>query len=233
MQNIEELVSNAVDYESANDDASLRGFLEEVALISDIDNYDADADAVVLMTIHSAKGLEFPVVYLPGMENGIFPSQQNQLDNEEMEEERRLAYVAITRAKQKLFCTYARERLLYGKTQYNTVSTFIEEMPSDKLDRNDAPKHRNYVFDSIGSGRSSTVAESSFKAQTYIAPKKPAASDVFSPGDDVIHTAFGKGTVLTVRPMGSDTLYEIAFDNFGTKKLMGSYARLKRAKTEN
>lgn len=240
VQNVEELVSNAVEYENGNDDASLQGFLEEVALVSDIDNYDREADAVVMMTIHSAKGLEFPVVFLPGMENGIFPGQQNQYDREEMEEERRLAYVAVTRAKQRLFCTYARERLLYGKTQFNQISDFIKEMPESKLDMSDGTRSKNYVFDNPFSGAGGAVTRSSFgspagkpdariTAPAYTAPQKRTLGEVFAAGDDVVHATFGKGTVLSVRQMGSDVLYEIAFDEFGTKKLMGTYAKLKRA----
>jgi len=232
LENIEELISNALEYEENNDDASLQGFLEEVALVSDIDNYDREADAVVLMTIHSAKGLEFPVVFLPGMENGIFPGQQNQYEREDMEEERRLAYVAVTRAKSRLYCTYCRERLMFGKTQYNPMSVFLTEMPSSRVDSSEGTRSRNYTF---GSGTQTAGSKSpdkggqSVKLPTYNVSKPKSAGERFSPGDEVMHASFGRGTVLSVKPMGSDVLYEIAFDDCGTKKLMGSYARLKRA----
>lgn len=131
LSNIEELVSNAVTYTENNEDATLSGFLEEVALVADVDNYDADADAIVLMTIHSAKGLEFPVVFLPGMEENIFPGAQSAFENSELEEERRLAYVAVTRAKEKLFMIHCRSRLQYGRTSFNAESRFIREIPEE------------------------------------------------------------------------------------------------------
>ena len=140
MNNIGELVSAARQYEEQTDEASLVGFLEDVALVSDIDKYDEEADAVVLMTIHSAKGLEFPVVFLAGMEDGIFPSEQNRNSADEMSEERRLAYVAITRAKEKLYITYARGRMMYGRTLYGRLSCFIREEVPEQLIERDMPR---------------------------------------------------------------------------------------------
>ena len=234
LENIEELVSNAVEFENKNDDATLQSFLEEVALISDIDNYDEDAEAVVMMTVHSAKGLEFPVVFLPGMENGIFPGAMSMTEEEEMEEERRLAYVAITRAKERLYCTYVRERLMFGRTQYNPVSKFITEIPSSMLNIVDETRHKNYVFDSAYKPPYQSGTAVGYNNVRNTAPSRPAQSSsapltFFGPGDSVVHPSFGKGVVLTVKAMGKDCLYEIAFDDFGTKKLMGSYAKLKKA----
>ncbi len=234
IENVDELVSNAVEFENQNDNATLASFLEEVSLISDIDNYDSESDSVVLMTIHSAKGLEFPVVFLPGMENGIFPGIQSIGVDEEMEEERRLAYVAITRAKQKLVCTYVKERLMFGKTQYNQVSRFITEIPEDVLDVQDEIRHRNYMFESRATAKARREealgkgigAPNVFEGKGSARESAPA---VFSVGDSVIHPSFGRGDVLSARVMGKDCLYEVAFDNFGTKKLMGSYAKLKKA----
>jgi DNA helicase-2/ATP-dependent DNA helicase PcrA len=134
--NVRALISYAEEYEQNNEEATLEGFLEDIALVADVDNYDSEADAVVLMTIHSAKGLEFPVVFLAGMEDGIFPSQQNLGEPDEMSEERRLAYVAITRAKEKLYVTYAKNRTMYGRTNYGMLSCFIrEEVPSALIER--------------------------------------------------------------------------------------------------
>ncbi len=239
LENIEELISNAVEYENKNDDATLQGFLEEVALISDIDNYDSDADAVVLMTVHSAKGLEFPVVFLPGMEDGIFPGAMSITDAEELEEERRLAYVAITRAKEKLYVTHVKDRLLFGRTQYNRLSKFITEIPSSVMNVVDETRHRNYDFTGAGTygsqqsggGYLSGASRPAYGTQT--ASKSSAGVTTqqiigFVPGDSVIHPSFGRGDVISVKAMGKDCLYEIAFDNFGTKKLMGSYAKLKK-----
>ena len=133
LENVKELVSNAVEYSESHENADLAGFLEEAALVSDIDNYDAGADAVVLMTVHSAKGLEFPVVFLPGMEEGLFPGMQTLHDPKELEEERRLAYVALTRAKEKIYISHVRERMLFGHTQYNQPSRFVKEIPEELI----------------------------------------------------------------------------------------------------
>ena len=224
LENVEELISNAVEYESNNEEASLSGFLEEVALVSDIDNYDKDADAVVMMTMHSAKGLEFPVVFLPGMENGMFPSVSALSEHIELEEERRLAYVAITRAKEKLFLIHAKERLLYGSTQYNPLSRFVKEIPPlllDKKDEKEQPRARvsggGYQPKIVGGIGGAKAPE-----------KKKTAIEIFTVGARVQHPTFGIGSVLSVRSLGSDTLYEVAFDTVGTKKLMGNMAKLKK-----
>lgn len=229
LDNVQELISNAVEYENSAEDPSLSGFLEENALVSDIDNYDKSADAVVMMTIHSAKGLEFPVVFLPGLENGIFPGIMSISDHNEMEEERRLAYVAITRAREQLFCTHAKERMLFGRTQYNPVSQFLTEIP-EKLVNDitvEAPK-KSVNFDFPEYGRKKPAAEA-IREKTVFDMKPKAAVERFAVGEIVIHPNFGRGEILSVRPMSSDTLYEIAFENMGTKKLMATYAKLKKS----
>ena len=224
IENIQELVSNAIEYENSVEEATLAGFLEEVALVSDVDNYDKEADAVVLMTIHSAKGLEFPVVFIAGFENGIFPGIQSMTDPAELEEERRLAYVAITRAKEKLFLTHARERMLFGRTQYNPVSRFADEIPESLIETVAEPKKQGnfdvptYVKKPNNAVKETTVFD--------MKPKKEAASALL-PGTRVVHASFGKGEILSAKPMGADVLYEVAFDSVGTKKLMGTYAKLK------
>ena len=145
LENIEEFISGVIDYEANNDDPTLLGFLEENALVSEIDKYDEDADAVVLMTIHSAKGLEFPVVFLPGMEDGLFPGTQSIMGGEdELEEERRLAYVAVTRAKDVLYMIRVRNRMLYGRTTVNQPSRFIEEIPAELICE-DVPRYEGYA----------------------------------------------------------------------------------------
>ena len=131
LNNLEELVSMAADYEKRAEEATLIGFLEEISLVADVDKYDENADAVVMMTMHSAKGLEFPVVFVPGMEEGVFPGMQSITNPTELEEERRLAYVAITRAREELYLFRARERMTYGRTQYNPESQFIAEIPEE------------------------------------------------------------------------------------------------------
>lgn len=235
LENIEEFISGVIDYSEREDNPTLSGFLEERALVSEVDQYDENADAVVMMTIHSAKGLEFPVVFLPGMEDGIFPGMQNILASDaEMEEERRLAYVAITRAKDLLYIVHTSRRMLYGRTSYNPVSRFVGEIPDNLIDRQDKPKYterpiqnsyytQNARTSPIFSDEKLTVGKPIFKPQPSAASKT-----TFKEGDIVSHMTFGRGEILSVKPMGADTLYEVAFDKVGTKKLMGTYARLKK-----
>lgn len=228
-ENVEEFISNAVQYEEQNEDATLSGFLEEIALVADIDNYDTEADAVVLMTIHSAKGLEFPVVFLPGMEDGIFPSLQSSMSPDELEEERRLAYVAITRAKERLYIISAKERLLYGRTQYNMQSRFIDEIGKDHVEESLLQQRAKTPIETGDKKKKMHISNELFSRSSvsgYVG--KSASVENISTGDRVKHLTFGSGTVLSVREMGADVLYEIAFDNVGTKKLMATYAKLKK-----
>ena len=226
-ENVQEIISVAMEYEESHADATLRGFLEEVALVSDIDNYDATSEAVVLMTIHSAKGLEFPVVFLPGMEEGVFPSQQSALIKEELEEERRLAYVALTRAEQRVYALCAKERLLYGKTLYNPKSRFLDEIGEEyKVEEvlEQKPKYRT----EFGEKTKKFSLSNEFTAKSSLTSEvgKTKKVESFVAGDRVKHYMFGEGTVLSVREMGADVLYEVAFDKAGTKKLMATYAKL-------
>ncbi|MBP3918232.1 MAG: UvrD-helicase domain-containing protein [Clostridia bacterium] len=241
VQNVKELVSNAVAYEEANEDATLSGFLEEVALVSDIDNYDENADAVVLMTIHSAKGLEFPVVFLPGMEEGLFPSIQSAMNPEELEEERRLAYVAITRAKTRLYALHTRERLIYGKTNFNQKSRFLEEIPEEYTNIEIPKSIRQQAAEAEAAANGGTVTAPGDRKKKVTMSKeffresdlsagvgRTQSYDRFTAGDVVSHFTFGRGVILSVREMGADILYEIAFDTVGTKKLMATYAKLRK-----
>ncbi len=241
LDNIGELVSSAAQYEASAETPSLSEFLEDVALVSDVDKYDETADAVVLMTIHSAKGLEFPVVFLPGMEEGLFPGHQSIMNPDEIEEERRLAYVAITRAKKKLYITHVHDRMLNGSTQFNQLSRFVSEIPEELIEGMEtysAPQQKRVVFSSSGAtpnNRNSTgfrnFGGSSYSSGGYTSRgrKNPPPAASFTAGERVCHNTFGKGTILSVRAMGSDTLYEIAFDNAGTKKLMATYAKLTKS----
>ncbi len=234
LDNVSELISAAIEYEEQAEEPSLSEFLEEVALVSDIDKYDDTADAVVMMTIHSSKGLEFPIVFLPGMEDGLFPGMQSIGSEADMEEERRLAYVAVTRAKSRLFITHVRDRLLYGRTQFNPISRFVSEIPSELLDAEkpqktqstgaafSRPRTAYAPFGAAGASRTAATA-------TSAPPKKTAPAESFSAGETVIHATFGRGVILSVKPMGGDILYEIVFDTVGTKKIMATYARMKRA----
>ena len=259
LENLDEFKSGILEYLQDNDAPSLTGFLEETALVADVDRYDETADAVVMMTVHSAKGLEFPIVFLPGMEEGLFPGMQTITEGQtEMEEERRLAYVAITRAKKELYILHTRNRLLYGQTMYNPVSRFVSEIPEsliEKLDESEAGAVRirqtgygNYGYGQYGSfgnqaapvqpkrtyyseNATRTPSSPSF-GRPATTPARPAtgntAREVFAPGDRVKHLNFGEGEILSVKSMGADTLYEIMFDTVGTKKLMATYAKLKK-----
>ena len=212
LQNLDALYVAVTEYMERVYDPSLSGFLEEVALVSDIDKYDENADAVTLMTIHSSKGLEFPVVFLPGMEDGVFPGEQSLTTPDEIEEERRLAYVAITRAKKILIITHAKERMLYGATRRNPPSRFVREIDPKYLDIQRERPTSTFVArqPSIDYG------------QSFKKPEKPKIVP-FEIGDRVHHFTFGEGVVLNVIPMSGDYMYEIAFDRVGTKKLMATY----------
>ena len=255
LQNLEEFKSQIMEYEKESENPNLQEFLEETALVADVDRYDEEADAVVMMTVHSAKGLEFPVVILPGMEEGIFPGMQTiDAGNSEMEEERRLAYVAITRAKTELYILHTSQRMLFGRTSYNPISRFVSEIPSKLLEK-EKTEARGGVRGSVGGyggygGQSRSVYGSHGAStpmnqkKTYYsevpqkssasssgrtaAPKASAPQEIFKAGDRVKHFVFGVGEIISVKPMGTDTLYEIVFDRAGTKKLMATYAKLKR-----
>lgn len=245
VNNIKELSSMFIKYEEESEDANLSEFLEDVALISDIDSYNEDEDAVVLMTLHSAKGLEFPVVFIPGMEEGIFPGNQSMFSEEDLEEERRLAYVGITRAKKKLYLISSQQRMLYGQTSRNMPSRFLREIPSSVIDDQSVVARRSTGFTTPRTayanasrnelGHSSHNKIGSYTQSSSSAHKFGQAGNAaqknnidFKVGDTVCHKSFGTGTVLTVTPMGGDVLLEVAFDKAGTKKMMANYARLEK-----
>ena len=222
IENIGELKTNLMKYEEAAEQPELAGFLEEVALYTDLDRME-ETDSVLMMTLHSAKGLEFPSVFIVGMEEGVFPGMQAIYDMNEMEEERRLAYVGMTRAKRNLYLTAAASRMIFGQTNHNRISRFIEEIPDEYKEFFDETERRrqnvSYHFEEAPSGRIRT--EKTFSA----APQK-AQGTVFGVGDRVRHKVFGGGTVLAASPMAGDTMLEIAFDTKGTKKLMANFAKL-------
>ena len=225
LENVEELMSNIKKYCEENDEPSLAGFLEEVSLFTELDNYDPDADCITMMTIHSAKGLEFPYVFINGMEDNIFPGVQSMFSQSELEEERRLAYVAITRAKKRLYITNAPTRMLYGSTQRNVPSKFLREIPKSLIDCEDAAKTTMSVAQTIVQKPSSSYTPSYARTVgVQNTPKTPSAN--YKSGQVVSHKTFGRGMIITVTKMGNDNLLEIAFDNAGTKKLMSNFARL-------
>ncbi len=218
LENIRELKSSINAYVQNAEAPSLAGFLEEIALYTDIEEYNDGDDAVVMMTMHSAKGLEFPNVYLVGFEDGLFPGMRAIGDREEMEEERRLCYVAITRAKVNLTITYARQRMLYGRTNAALPSRFLREIPENVVERRGG--FRTPAASFISPVQPKPV---SYKS-AYSEPVAKTTYIDLSKGDMVQHTAFGRGMVLSVVKMGNDALLEIAFDQIGTKKLMAKTA---------
>lgn len=227
LENILELKSNIALYEKENPDAGLSGFLEEVALVSDLDNYNADADAITLMTIHSSKGLEFPVVIICGMEDGIFPSYQSQFEQGGLEEERRLCYVALTRAKKQLMITNAKSRMLFGSTSFNRPSQFLKEIPQELFEISVFEERQHTAYAS----NAKTKRHYSGGKSMVLDRTTPRTDDAsYSAGDRVIHDSFGAGLVVSARPMGADTLLEIVFDTAGSKKIMASYAKDKLKK---
>lgn len=226
LENVKELGTNIAQYEQEVEEPSLSDFLEQIALISDIDSYDDSDDRVVLMTVHSAKGLEFDNVYLVGMEEGVFPGNQSiYAGPEEIEEERRLAYVAITRARKKLTITNSYTRMIFGTTNRNMPSRFLKEIPEEYcgfsgISRTVTPVKTDYGY----SGKS---AGGYYQKPIKSAHSAQVKADCnYTAGQRVRHKTFGDGLVITVTPMGGDNMLEVAFDNVGTKKLMAGYAKL-------
>ena len=233
-ENVKELKTSILNYKNETFDATLEGYLADVALYTDMDNYDKDQDCVVMMTMHSAKGLEFTNVFLVGAEEGIFPGIKAIGEPDEMEEERRLCYVAITRAKKKLCISCARQRMLFGKTTANRVSRFVDEIPSEDIEKRNIPQ--GYAFSDKSPFQSEFATRSGIRAKSkpvsapvQSAPKS-APSPSFSMGDRVRHRAFGDGQIIKMTPMGNDQLIEISFDSGITKKLMLRAAALHMVK---
>ena len=233
LENVRELKSSINAYVENAEIPTLSGFLEEIALYTDIEEYNDGDDAAVMMTMHSAKGLEFPHVFLVGFEDGLFPGMRAIGDREEMEEERRLCYVAITRAKQTLTISHAKQRMLYGRTSAALKSRFLNEIPEEYVVHKGGyrarPEQSAYGFGSYGTSYGN-YPQYQKKPETprYTIPtaqtKQNAAFLELNKGDMVLHAAFGKGLVLSVMKMGGDALLEIAFDDIGTKKLMAKTA---------
>ena len=216
IENIKELVGVAREHEGRFPDEGLAGFLEQVALVSEQDEYDEEASAVTLMTLHNAKGLEFPVVFIVGLEDGVFPHYRSMGDSAELEEERRLAYVGITRARERLYLCHAWSRSLFGTTSYNPPSRFLSEIPAELLRSIEEEEAGSAV---IG-GRSSSIREAVTTGR-----REPLE---VSPGDTVLHDKWGEGVVLTVSGSGGDAEATVIFEDAGEKRLLLSYAPLKR-----
>ncbi len=248
IENIEEFRSKALEYQDNVENPTFEGFLDNISLVSDVDNLDAEQDAVVLMTFHSAKGLEFPVVFMCGMEKGLFPSTMSEMEQGGMEEERRLCYVGITRARQKLYITAAKYRTLYGATSLQLLSPFVDEIPDELFE--DASQKQTFIaknnVSSYSYGQSSAVHTSKaafgtpsvrmsvgsivdkYSMVTASSLKSALGDFSMKKGDRVHHRKFGDGMIVSVTPSSGDYLVEILFDNVGTKNLMASIAKLKK-----
>jgi DNA helicase-2/ATP-dependent DNA helicase PcrA len=237
LENIGELRSDIMRYREslaltnevpADNLSLLGGFLESISLYTDVDRYEPGTDTVSLLTIHAAKGLEWNTVFIVGMEDGIFPSARSMNEPEDMEEDRRLAYVAITRAKERLYITHASERKLYGSTKRNPLSRFVREIDADCIDKGTKPG--STAGNAWGQTGSIKTQQSNTFGQSGVIFGKPAVKATqpadFIPGERVIHPKFGGGMVITAAPVGGDTMLEIAFDEVGTKKLMANFAKL-------
>ncbi|MCP2239105.1 DNA helicase PcrA [Thermoanaerobacterium thermosaccharolyticum] len=214
IENINEFIRAAREFVETSEDKSLESFLSGITLVSDIDTAGDIGESVVLMTLHSAKGLEFPVVFMAGMEEGIFPSSMSFIDEHELEEERRLCYVGITRAKERLFMTYARTRNLYGKPQYNTASRFINEIPQDLIVEYDKGAIKRNDYESVSSYINTFARKANDKAN-------------YNPGDKVEHKLWGIGTVVNVEGIGEERELTVAFPNVGVKRLSLKYAPIR------
>ncbi len=236
IENIDELISKIAAYEEDTQEPTLSGFLEEVALVADIDSLEEDSNYVVLMTLHSAKGLEFPNVYLAGMEDGLFPSYMSIVSDtamEDLEEERRLAYVGITRAKEHLVITSARQRMIRGETQFNRLSRFVQEIPSGLFGQEAAPapkkstETKNPYRQAKDSFKKKPVAVSGLAAAKNFGAAEKKALD-YTEGDRVSHIKFGEGIVTNIVEGGRDYEVTVDFDKAGTKKMFASFAKLKK-----
>lgn len=228
LENIEELKTSILTYQNEAEEASLGGFLEEISLYTDVDKYEPDQDTVMLMTVHSAKGLEFRNVFLVGMEQGVFPGNRSLSTPQDLEEERRLAYVALTRAKEKLTLTTAASRMLFGMTMRNPPSQFLEEIDKSLLEEKTSGRQSKR---GIPAGSAESVQSISLLQQQMAASKKrvyQAQPKEFHVGERVRHAVFGDGTVLSITKMANDAMLEVGFDQVGTKRLMASHPKIKK-----
>ena len=244
VDNVNEFASSVLSYERENEGANLSGFLQEIALITDMDREDDEADRVWMMTMHTAKGLEFPVVFLVGVEEGIFPGNQSIYGSaEDMEEERRLAYVGITRAKNRLYISNASTRMLFGRTERSRESRFLGEIPDHLIERKRSAYNRNsfaafggysdthqtnYSYRSGGFADAPLQKKSNIGGNTVRKPTESTASQGYRVGEMVRHKAFGDGLIVSAVKMGNDVMLEIAFDKVGTKRVMSNFAKLEK-----
>lgn len=229
-ENVLELVSSAALFAETAENPTLAEFLNEISLVSDLDSYESENDSVALMTVHSAKGLEFDTVFIAGFEENLFPITQSSFGGDrEIEEERRLAYVAVTRAKKELFLLNTSNRMLYGRTEMRRISRFAEEIPKKVCDISEARSSGSQsAIQYANHTAQNDVSRRNFLENVRSAELKKQSGDTFEVGTRISHPMFGIGEIIKATPMASDMLYEIEFENGSTKRLMGSYAKLKK-----
>ncbi len=228
IENVNELKTSVIQYMNTAENPTLNGFLEEIALYTEADSDDGTDDKVILMTIHSAKGLEFDNVFVIGLEEGIFPSSRSVDDEEELEEERRLAYVAVTRTKNQLYIISAGRRMIFGQTQSNVTSRFIREMGMELINKKDnAAALKTAIADIENTEvQSLSLQQQLARNKRQISPASVSEKTVYEIGERVMHKIFGAGTVLSVTPVSNDSMLEIAFDKVGTKRIMANFAKI-------
>lgn len=229
LENLDQLLNNIKNFQQENPEATLNDFLQEISLMTDIDSYNSENDSVILMTVHAAKGLEFNTVFLVGMEENIFPSDMSVSEGDVgVEEERRLAYVAITRAKEKLYLSNCKTRMLFGMTRYNPPSRFIKEIPETYLDIIENKKPAYNGRNTIAGGNSGNNRIQIDKYSVSGIHKKEKSTASYRIGDTVEHKTWGQGVITSITEMGNDTLLEVAFIEGKSKKIMANYANLKK-----
>jgi DNA helicase-2/ATP-dependent DNA helicase PcrA len=233
LENLDELISAAKEFSELNPGEGLEGYLEHVALVADIDEMDAEVSTVSLMTLHSAKGLEFPVVFIAGMEETLFPHMRAMDTETDMEEERRLCYVGITRAKQRLFLTSARSRMIHGSVRYGMPSRFLKEIPDTLLTATDMIRERPSVsqWGRPQAGAQHTTYSFGSDYVNRVREPEPVFSDCrYGVGEHVLHKIFGKGEIVDIEGEGESARLSIRFDQGGVKKLLAAYAPIKKIK---
>ncbi len=232
IENTEEFRSSIVQYMQSTPNPTLNGFLEDIVLYTEADRDDNSEDKVTLMTVHSAKGLEYENIFVVGMEEGIFPASRSLDSEENLEEERRLAYVAITRAKKKLYLTSAGQRMLFGQIQRNITSRFMREIGNELIEKHDnAARMKNKVSNNdnpVTAVHSSTLQQQLARNKMHAVTPAKTENTSYSAGERVQHNVFGDGTIISSKPMANDALLEIAFDKAGTKRIMANHAKLKK-----
>jgi DNA helicase-2/ATP-dependent DNA helicase PcrA len=230
LENLQELLTVTAEYDATTDEPSLGSFLESVALIADVDSFNEGGEAVTLMTLHSAKGLEFPVVFLVGLEEGVFPHSRALTSDTELEEERRLCYVGMTRAREELHLVYAQRRSLYGQPSFNRPSRFLDDIPNELLD---SISHSGYAqpIRQVYQQRTGSYAVTEPKRAVVDAAgaRQPEWRPPFQIGDRVQHSKFGIGVVVSCNPIRDDTEVTVAFPGvIGVKKLAQKFAKLEK-----